>query len=179
MPRFCGEFLILDCCFTAYAYNEFQSGPLQAGRIRLLGEFPRGGAALLCSASSRDVSLAPGGFLLGNTHRPIPYCLPKLHSMPPTSRMTVAMHWPIRWPRTRCHGTSRRPMPSSIMARQSLASWVEPPCSRRHTGNVYALQIAINSFGNRIQPLSARAAWPSSRGSACANPSLRMEQSRA
>jgi hypothetical protein len=36
-----------------------------------------------------------------------------------------------------------------------------------------------NSFGNRIRPLSARAAWPSSRGSACAGPSPRMEQSRS
>jgi hypothetical protein len=30
-------------------------------------------------------------------------------------------------------------MPSSIMARRSLANWVEPPCSCRHAGSVYAL----------------------------------------
>jgi hypothetical protein len=42
-------------------------------------------------------------------------------------RMTAAM----RWPRTGCHGTSCRSMLSSIMARRSLASWVEPTRGQR------------------------------------------------
>jgi Caspase domain len=59
--RFLRKFLILDCCFSAAAYREFQSGPLQAGRVRLLHELPQKGTALLCSASSQDVSIAPEG----------------------------------------------------------------------------------------------------------------------
>jgi serine/threonine protein kinase len=59
--RFLRKFLILDCCFSAAAYREFQSGPLQAGRVRLLDELPERGTALLCSASAQDPSLAPEG----------------------------------------------------------------------------------------------------------------------
>ncbi len=59
--RFLRKFLILDCCFSAAAYKEFQSGPLQAGRVKLFEEFPRKGTTLLCSASAQDVSIAPEG----------------------------------------------------------------------------------------------------------------------
>jgi hypothetical protein len=59
--RFLRKFLILDCCFSASAYKEFQSGPLQAARIKLLDELPTRGTALLCSAGPQDVSLAPEG----------------------------------------------------------------------------------------------------------------------
>jgi hypothetical protein len=44
-----------------------------------------------------------------------------------------------------------RGIPEVIMAKRSLAGWVEPTCSCRHAGNVYALQIAINSFDNRVR----------------------------
>lgn len=59
--RFLRKFLILDCCFSAAAYKEFQSGPIQAGRVKLLDEFPRRGTTLLCSSSAQDVSVAPEG----------------------------------------------------------------------------------------------------------------------
>jgi hypothetical protein len=59
--RFLRKFLILDCCFSAQAYREFQSGPLQAARAKLLYELPTRGTTLLCSASAQDVSLAPVG----------------------------------------------------------------------------------------------------------------------
>lgn len=57
--RFLRKFLILDCCFSAAAYKEFQSSPLQAGRIKLLDELPQKGTTLLCSSSAHDASLAP------------------------------------------------------------------------------------------------------------------------
>jgi hypothetical protein len=69
-----------------------------------------------------------------------------------------------------------------MSSRSRLRGWRDghsPVGSSRHAGNVDALQIAVNSFNNRIRPLSARAAWTSSRGSACAGPSPRMEQSRS
>jgi Caspase domain len=59
--RFLRKFLILDCCFSASAYKEFQSGPLQASQIKLLDELPQRGTTLLCSASAHDVSIAPEG----------------------------------------------------------------------------------------------------------------------
>jgi hypothetical protein len=59
--RFLRKFLILDCCFSAAAYKEFQSGPLTAGRAKLLDELPQRGTTLLCSASAVDPSLAPEG----------------------------------------------------------------------------------------------------------------------
>ena len=59
--RFLRKVLILDCCFSSAAYREFQSGPLQASRIKLLDEFPKRGTTLLCSASAQDPSLAPVG----------------------------------------------------------------------------------------------------------------------
>jgi len=57
--RFLRKFIILDCCFSAAAYREFQSGPLTASRIKLLDELPQRGTSLLCSASAHDPSLAP------------------------------------------------------------------------------------------------------------------------
>ena len=57
--RFSRKFLILDCCFSASAYKEFQSGPLMVSRTKLINELPQRGTTLLCSASSQDPSLAP------------------------------------------------------------------------------------------------------------------------
>ena len=57
--RFLRKFLILDCCFSATAYKEFQSGPLTASRVQLLEELPRRGTTLLCSASAHDPARAP------------------------------------------------------------------------------------------------------------------------
>jgi hypothetical protein len=59
--RFVRKFFILDCCFSAAAYKEFQSSPLSASRVKLLQELPQRGTALLCSASAQDPSLAPVG----------------------------------------------------------------------------------------------------------------------
>lgn len=59
--RFLRKFLILDCCFSAAAYKEFQSGPLVASHVKLLDALPQRGTTLLCSASAKDPSLAPAG----------------------------------------------------------------------------------------------------------------------
>ena len=59
--RFLRKFLILDCCFSAAAYKEFQSGPLQVSRVRVMEQLPQKGTTLLCSASAQDVSLVPEG----------------------------------------------------------------------------------------------------------------------
>src|SRR6185436_7604877 len=55
------RFLILDCCFAAAAFKEFQSTPGGAARVQTLDAFPRRGTTLLCSSSSRHVSIAPAG----------------------------------------------------------------------------------------------------------------------
>lgn len=55
------RFLILDCCFAAAAFKEFQSTPGDAARVQTLDAFPRRGTTLLCSSSSRNVSIAPSG----------------------------------------------------------------------------------------------------------------------
>jgi len=55
------RFLILDCCFAAAAFKEFQSTPGGAARLQTLDAFPRRGTTLLCSSSSRNVSIAPSG----------------------------------------------------------------------------------------------------------------------
>jgi len=57
--RFLRRFLILDSCFSATIYREFQSGPLAAARIQLLAELPQRGTALLCSSNAQSPSLAP------------------------------------------------------------------------------------------------------------------------
>jgi hypothetical protein len=49
--RFLRKFIILDCCFSASAYREFQSGPLTASRVKLMDELPKRGTSLLCSIS--------------------------------------------------------------------------------------------------------------------------------
>jgi len=59
--RWLRRFLIFDCCFSGAALKEFQSGPLQAARVKVLDELPQKGTALLCSASAQDPSLAPMG----------------------------------------------------------------------------------------------------------------------
>jgi len=55
------RFLILDCCFAAAAFREFQSTPGAAARLQTLDAFPKRGTTLLCSSSSRSVSIAPEG----------------------------------------------------------------------------------------------------------------------
>jgi hypothetical protein len=57
--RFMRRFLILDSCFSATAYREFQSGPLQAGLEKVRSELPARGTTLLCSASAQEASRAP------------------------------------------------------------------------------------------------------------------------
>src|ERR1700733_10803815 len=58
--------------------------------------------------------LAPGriaGKDVGDTHIPSPRFLPKFHSMPPASRTVPVICWPMRLPRTGCHGTRWKLMP--------------------------------------------------------------------
>jgi hypothetical protein len=59
--RFVRKFLIMDCCFSAASFKEFQSSPLEVSRIKFRDEFPQRGTALLCSASAQNYSLAPEG----------------------------------------------------------------------------------------------------------------------
>ena len=59
--RWLRRFLIFDCCFSGAALREFQSGPLQTAKVKVLDELPHKGTALLCSASAQDPSLAPVG----------------------------------------------------------------------------------------------------------------------
>ena len=53
------RYLILDCCFAATAFIEFQSGIADATRRKTLDEFPERGTAMLCASSSQDFALAP------------------------------------------------------------------------------------------------------------------------
>jgi putative nucleotidyltransferase with HDIG domain len=56
------KYLILDCCFAASAFSQFQSsGLVEAISTQTLEPLPRSGTALLCSSGSRQVSLAPNG----------------------------------------------------------------------------------------------------------------------
>jgi uncharacterized caspase-like protein len=55
--RFLPRYLILDCCFAASVYGEFQSAPLSMARDQVLEKLPRRGTALLCSSNARDASL--------------------------------------------------------------------------------------------------------------------------
>jgi hypothetical protein len=55
------RYIILDCCFAASAFREFQSAPLQVARAKTLDSFPSKGTALLCSSGPRDPSSAPEG----------------------------------------------------------------------------------------------------------------------
>jgi hypothetical protein len=57
--RFLRRFVILDCCFSAALFKEFQTAPLQAVRVQLLHDFPKRGTVLLCSSNAREPSLAP------------------------------------------------------------------------------------------------------------------------
>ena len=55
------RFLILDCCFAESAYTIFQAdgdGPAGAAHSKARQDLPQKGTALLCSSSSRDVSIS-------------------------------------------------------------------------------------------------------------------------
>ncbi len=58
---FVRSYWILDCCFAGRILKELQSGVLTAIRVQILGENPTRGAAVLCSSSARETSLAPQG----------------------------------------------------------------------------------------------------------------------
>jgi hypothetical protein len=53
------RFFILDCCFAAAAYSEFQSAPLQVAVQRVQGSLPPEGTSLLCASGARDPAKAP------------------------------------------------------------------------------------------------------------------------
>lgn len=53
------RYLILDCCFSAAAYQAFQSGPLEVARQKTLEQLPPKGTALLCAAGPREPAKAP------------------------------------------------------------------------------------------------------------------------
>jgi hypothetical protein len=54
------RYLILDCCFSAAAYQAFQSsGPMEVARIKTEEHLPTKGTALLCASSPRDPAKAP------------------------------------------------------------------------------------------------------------------------
>ena len=54
------RYLILDCCFSAAATKEFMGPVLEVATQKVLeDQFLREGTALLCSSSSRSLSLAP------------------------------------------------------------------------------------------------------------------------
>lgn len=58
------RYLILDCCFSAQAYKEFQSAPLEVATRKTVANFddyPGRGTALLCSSGARDPSRVPAG----------------------------------------------------------------------------------------------------------------------
>jgi len=55
------RYLILDCCFSGAAYKEFMGGPSEAARVQIAELLPMTGTSLLCSSSSRNVSMAPEG----------------------------------------------------------------------------------------------------------------------
>ncbi len=53
------RYLILDCCFSAAAYNAFQSSPLRLAIEKTLEQFPEKGTALLCAAGRKDPVKVP------------------------------------------------------------------------------------------------------------------------
>jgi tetratricopeptide (TPR) repeat protein len=55
------RFLILDSCFSAATFREFQSAPLKLVRVKTEESLPPSGTALLCSSSRNEVSMAPSG----------------------------------------------------------------------------------------------------------------------
>jgi hypothetical protein len=55
------RYIILDCCFSAAAYSDYQAAPAEAARIQTLESFPTRGTSLLCSSSRRSVSIADDG----------------------------------------------------------------------------------------------------------------------
>jgi hypothetical protein len=55
------RYLILDCCFSAAAYQAFQSGPLEVARQKTRETLPAKGTALLCASGPRDPAKAPKG----------------------------------------------------------------------------------------------------------------------
>jgi len=60
--RLLRKYLLVDCCFSAAAFAEFQgAGPGQAVREQLLTDLPLRGATLLCSVSNDDAYLVTAG----------------------------------------------------------------------------------------------------------------------
>jgi uncharacterized caspase-like protein len=55
------RFVILDSCFSAASYREFQSGPLDAAVQQTTAVLPLRGTALLCASGPRNPAKAPPG----------------------------------------------------------------------------------------------------------------------
>jgi hypothetical protein len=53
------RYLVLDSCFSAAAYEAFQSAPLEVARRQTLAEFPERGTALLCASGPKVPAKAP------------------------------------------------------------------------------------------------------------------------
>ena len=53
------RYMIIDCCFAASIFNEFQAAPITAARKQIKDMFPERGTALLCASNSREPARAP------------------------------------------------------------------------------------------------------------------------
>jgi hypothetical protein len=60
--RYLRRYLILDCCFSAAAYEYLQGAPLDAAVQQTLENLPSKGTALLCSASRTEPSKTLPGY---------------------------------------------------------------------------------------------------------------------
>jgi hypothetical protein len=115
---FLRKILILDCCFSAAAYKEFQSGPLEAARVKLLEELPKRGTTLLCSASAQDASLAPEGLsrtmfsdaLLKALHQGHSFLGPRLSvwELGDLVKELLQKTYPTTWVRPEVHSPDQR-----------------------------------------------------------------------
>jgi uncharacterized caspase-like protein len=59
--RLLRRYLLLDCCFSGAAAEEFQAAPEQLAIKQVLRELPERGTSLLCAASAHDAAIAPAG----------------------------------------------------------------------------------------------------------------------
>lgn len=111
------QFLVLDCCFAAQAFREFQAGAGGAGGT-LMGEVPTRGVTLLCAASAGDPALTREGLkrtmfsdsLLYSLRHGHPALGPKLSlgEIGDLIRNHLRTRFPKHWARPEVHSPDQR-----------------------------------------------------------------------
>jgi hypothetical protein len=157
---FMRRYLILDCCFAASIYREFQSGPLTAASVQIRREFPERGTAVMCSSNAYEPARAPLGLdrtmfsgsliraLRAGDKRGGPqFSFSELGDL---IRDDLSLSYPETWVRPEVHSPDQRQGNVAHLPLFPNPAYV-PPAAAKRTSTRVAASVAVAS-AKKVEP---------------------------